>query len=235
MIAIGLPDLTMVPVSFVPDDEVVRGLDQETPADLAPRILIGGPLAIPITPDTVAIDDDLRAFVAAEAAEAAYHLVHLAATFTGGPDDPPLVSATLDLLLSTDSQQLDDDAPPIAWSMLPLRLADDHESTTSWTLGPQLTLFGSGGSIGSFERTDTRHTAEVFIEALGLLRPDPGWRINATSKTAMTGTLRFVLVVRGPRDRAVHATISLRSTVRSRALLRYRSQALPPVEFSAAL
>lgn len=235
MIAIGLPDLTMVPVSFVPDDEVVRSLDHGPPANLAQRILIGGPLAVPITSETVAGDDDLRTFVTAEAAERTYHLVHLAATFTGRPDDPPLVSATLDLLLSTGSQQQDGSDSPIAWSMLPLRLADDRESTTTWTLGPQLTLFSSGGSLGSREHTDTRHVSEVFIEALGLLRPDPGWRISATTKTAMTGTHRFVLVVRGPREQAIHAVISMRSTVRSRPLLRYRSQALPPVVLSAAL
>lgn len=233
MIEIGVPSLEMEPVSFIPDREIIRGDHDELPADLAQRVRIGGPLAVPITSQTVAGDSDLRTFVAAEATACTYYLVHLAATFTSAADDPPFVSATLELLLSADGH--DGARSPIAWSMLPQRVTDDHTSATTWNLGPKLALHGFGMSLGSVENTQTATSSAVFIEALGLLRSDPSWRIAATARMAMTGTHRFVLVVRGPREQAVHAVLGMRSTVRSRSLLRYRSQALPPVVLSAAL
>jgi hypothetical protein len=241
MTEVVLPDLALRPVTFTVDDETVRADEDLGPAaaqvatGLPARVSLGGPFAVPVTAGMVKDDDDLRVFAAAEAGVHAYHLVHLAATFTSAPGDPPFASAEIELLLSASGTGPDAADPPVAWSMQPQRVTDDQTAETTWKFGPELTLEGVGVKLGSVEHTRTRTVPRVAVEALRLLQPDPGWRVSATTARPVAGTYRFVLVVRARHAAAVHLFVTMRTTVRQRSLLHYRSVAQPPIVLAADL
>jgi len=175
----------------------------------------------------VADDVQLRTFIEGEAAHAVFHLVHAAVTFESAPADPPLELAVLGLRLSAVAGAIGG-PDPVAWSMAPLRTTHPVQQSTTWRLGPKLTVLEVEASLGEVERTTSHRMDEVFIEAGRLLRSDPEWRFRRTSTSALDGAHRLVMVVRGARDAGVRAEVSVQATVRRRGLLGYRSKAMPP-------
>lgn len=225
------PELEWRSVPMGLDEAVVRGGDDDHGgADLGERVRIGGPLAVPVRPEDV--EGDLRTFVAAEAGRHTYHLTHVALSLICDRGDPKFESATLSLLLSATGGAAPE---PVAWSMLPQRVTEEESVTTNFRFGPELTLEPVGLSLGSVERSGTRTSARLAVEARGLLRSDPSWRLTDTPRNPIAGIHRLVLVVRGAAGAVPQAVVGVRATVRERRVLRYRSRDLPPVVIAGSL
>ncbi|MDT3398736.1 hypothetical protein RKE29_19145 [Streptomyces sp. B1866] len=206
-----------------PDPWPTGPVPPDGPSPLGDRIMLGGPLSVPVTPELIADDAELRAFVAQEAATAAYHLVHTSLTCDrdGGP---ALRAVSLGFGLSAGAG-----APfqPVAWSMTPKRLTEAIQTTTSAQLGPQL------GFVG---HSRTTQRGRVCLEALRELRSDPGWEIRRTRTVRIGGTYRLTMVVRAPRGAAVRTAVAVRATVRRGLGSRHYRQDLPgPLLLDAAL
>jgi len=224
---VPLPQLAEREVRLVATSR--RAAGPATPAQpvdaLEGRVKLGGPLAVPVTPEYVAESADLRTFVEQEAARYRYHLVHISVTFEAAPDDPPLATAAMDLaLLSPRSSR-----PPIAWSMSPLRITDPTEITSSITLGPQLKLAG-------IDRTITRVRNDIFLQAFRELRADPGWQLRRTPAMALFGCFRFNMVVRSEIEAVTELATTITASVPRRGWLRSYSSSLPdPLIMSAVI
>lgn len=237
MIDVVLPELPERPLDLTPDDVAVRDLEPPDSAGVEPpdqvqmtgRVSLGGPLAVAVTEEYVSGDPELAAFVAAEAAHTVYYMVHAAVTLRAGPDEPPFDSASVRVRLAADGAA----ARPTVWSMRPQRIAHAAQVTTSWRLGPELSLFEVGGTLGGVDRTRTETREEVFLEGLGELGSDPEWLLHRTSTSPLRGSYRLVMVVRVPRGATAEAAVTVRARVRARRLLWYRNRDLPPVAISA--
>ncbi len=224
------PELEMRPVPMALDTIVVRGDSPAgAPDDLGERIRIGGPFAVPIRPEDV--DGDLRIFVTAEAGRHSYYLTHLALTLITEPGDPEFESATASLLLSAAGGS----AETVAWSMLPQRVTEDEQVTTKFSFGPELSLEPVTASLGSMERSRTRTSTKLAVEARGLMRSDPSWFLTDTERNRISGTHRLALVVRSPAGAAPQAVVGVTAVVRERHLLRYRNRELPSVVLARSL
>ena len=172
------------------------------------RITVGGPLAVPVTPDYVANDAALRAFVAQEATSVTYHLVHLSLSLRNESGTPPLETVDLELTLSSPSLP-----EPQAWSMMPKQIIDESQVTTNVQLDPQLHLFGVGGSLGSAGQSTVEQAHEVFLEALNELGGNPAWHFKRTRRMDLRGCHRLIMVLRAPRHATTDVYIVVRASV----------------------
>lgn len=179
---------------------------------LTGRVVLGGPVAVPVTAELVAQDTGLAAFLAQEAGTAMYHLLHLSLTCPGGAQDPALHTVNVDLTLVSGERAF----RPVAWSMTPQQLTGPAGATARAQLGPQL---GFVGHSGAWQRE------RVSLEALRELRSDPGWQLRHTHTTRIGGTYRLAMVVRAPRTAMSWAGVAVGATVRrGRVLRRYREE-----------
>ncbi len=230
MIEIETPPLPQRALELVADQTPVRGRPGPEPATgLAARVLLGGPVAVPVTADYVAGDPQLQLFVTAEAARSTFSVMQASVTFESAPGDPPLESAALGLrLFTTEAGET-----PIAWSMAPERAAHPVQTGTTWRLGPKLTISNVEASAGEWQHTTSRTVDEVFLEAVHLLRSDPEWRFRRTSAVQLAGAHRLAMVVRGPLRAEVWATVTVHAAIKGGVLLRYRTRELPPCQVFA--
>lgn len=232
MTDIDLPRLEPRPLTLVPEQVAVRGPDDAEDVDLGSRILLGGPVSIPITAADVQDDPALVSFLQAQAGTHRYYRVHLELTFEAADGEPPFEAAEVEMSLSTTRQG---SAPPIAWSMAPRRLTTDAATTRTWRLGPELTFAEFTGSLGHVEGSTSRTSSAVYLEALRVLRSDPGWQFRRTADRELTGAHQLIAVVRGPHDASVHAAVAVTATVRTRRLFRFRSEPVTPIVLAAVL
>ncbi|WIM99409.1 hypothetical protein ACTOB_003060 [Actinoplanes oblitus] len=198
---LSLPPLDQQPITLVPEPLDVRGPGDPAPGELAGRLFLGGPLAVPLTGGADGF---------------AYRLTHLALTVIAD-DDAPFESVTLGVELTCDAGEA------IAWSMAPDRVTDTAQLTDRFRFGPQLSLLGVEASLGSVERTRVRQGTELLVEALRPLRADPAWVIRRGRHTPAAGAYRFVMVVRSPAGGTVRTGITVTARVRRRRLFGYRT------------
>ncbi|MBI0382124.1 hypothetical protein JBE27_39140 [Streptomyces albiflaviniger] len=222
MIDVILPEL--------PERELAL-LSEETPQPsgprLAGRVVLGGPVALPVTADLVGTDPELLDFLRTEADNAVYHLVHLSVTCARDAPDPALHSVNLDLSLTAEPVRRGTAVfQPVAWSMTPRQLtAEVTESAPAAHLGPRLG-FQDGG--------DTVFGERVCLEARRELRSDPGWEIRHTSAVRIGGTYRLAMVVRAPRGAVTRAAVAVGATVREgHTLHRFREELEEPLRLAA--
>ncbi|WUI02578.1 hypothetical protein OHR68_12480 [Spirillospora sp. NBC_00431] len=222
-----LPDLPERPVEFTPERKFRRpGQESEgTPGALQGRVLLGGPVAFPMTAKRY---PEMRAYLDADK-QHRYHEVHLALTFTDPDDGPRLHSVALDITLTAPSPA----EPPVAWSMAPSRIDDRAERDLRIELRPQVKLVGVEASAGTVTRTLTR-ARDPFLLALRELRSDPGWELRGTRALPLEGNQRLVMVVRGPRDADTTLDLEIAATTKASVLRRYKSLA-DPLRLSASL
>ncbi|MFE9448058.1 hypothetical protein [Streptomyces sp. NPDC006739] len=214
MIDVIFPDLPRRALSL-PAAGAVRGPGDPAPPPLGGRILLGGPVSVPLDAKAVAHDMELQAFVAAEAADAVYHLLHLSVTCEQESGLPELHTVDVALALSADGAAA---FQPTAWSMTPKQLTETVESTTSAQLGPQLAFVGYSRSV---------QRSLVCLEALRELRSDPGWQIRRTRTAPIGGTYRLAMVVRAPRGATSRAALTVEAAVRKGPVLRRYREAVP--------
>ncbi|MBL1116366.1 hypothetical protein JK364_28810 [Streptomyces sp. 110] len=222
MIDVILPEL--------PERELAL-LSEETPQPsgprLAGRVVLGGPVALPVTADLVGPDPELLDFLRTEADNAVYYLVHLSVTCARDAPDPALHSINLDIGLTAEPVRRGTAVfQPVAWSMTPRQLtAEVTAPAPAAHLGPRLG-FQDGGDTALGER--------VCLEARRELRSDPGWEIRHTSAVRIGGTYRLAMVVRAPRGAVSRAAVAVGATVREgHTLHRFREELEEPLRLAA--
>ncbi|MBT2510194.1 hypothetical protein J7I98_30940 [Streptomyces sp. ISL-98] len=234
MIDVVLPELPQRELSLKADGPVRGPGDPAPPPPLGGRILLGGPVSVPLDAKAVAHDAELQAFVEGEADSAVYHLLHLSITCEKDSEGPALHTVDVDLTLTADADADADTGAgagagaaaivgfqPVAWSMTPKQLTETVESTTSAQLGPQLAFVG-------YSRTSQQ--SRVCLEALRELRSDPGWAIRHTRTAKIGGTYRLAMVVRAPRGAKSRAAVAVGAAVRKgHVMRRYREEMPDPV------
>jgi hypothetical protein len=224
LIDVVLPDLPQRELSLTADGPVRGPGDPAPPPSLGGRILLGGPVSVPVDAKTVAHDAELQAFVEGEAGSAVYHLLHLSITCEQESGGPELHRVDVDLTLSADAVVA---FQPMAWSMTPKQLTETVESTTSAQLGPQLAFVG-------YSRTAQQ--GRVCLEALRELRSDPGWEIRHTRTAKIGGTYRLAMVVRAPHGATSRAAVTVGAAVRKgHVMRRYREEVPDPVSLVMTL
>ncbi len=241
------PDIAESPLVFVPEDGF-RGSDDRGPSSrpagrpLAPphssesapvtgQVFLGGPVSVPVTPDYVAEDPDLRAFVEREAEHSVYHLVHLSVSFRSGPGLPRLHTSSVELRLSSPSKV----RAPVAWSMSPLRVSDVSQTERTFSLGPELKFQDVEMTVGGYEASTSRTRAVPFLLGVRELREDPGWEFTRTRTMSLDGSHRLVLVVRSDRNAPTGVTGTVRASTRGNLLRRYKSALPEPLTLNAVL
>lgn len=224
MIDVVLPELPQRELSLKANGPVRGPGDPAPPPPLGGRILLGGPVSVPLDAKAVAHDAELQAFVEGEADSAVYHLLHLSITCEKDSEGPALHTVDVDLTLSADADAGADAIvgfQPVALSMTPKQLTETVESTTSAQLGPQLAFVG-------YSRTSQQ--SRVCLEALRELRSDPGWEIRHTRTAKIGGTYRLAMVVRAPRGAKSRAAVAVGAAVRKgHVMRRYREEMPDPV------
>ncbi|MBI0298887.1 hypothetical protein JBE04_31635 [Streptomyces sp. PRKS01-29] len=222
MIDVILPEL--------PERELAL-LSEETPQPsgprLAGRVVLGGPVALPVTAELVGSDPELLDFLRAEAANAVYHLVHLSVTCARDAPDPALHSVNLDVSLTAEPVRRGTTVfQPVAWSMTPRQLtAEVRAPEPAAHLGPRLGFHDGGG---------TAYGERICLEARRELRSDPGWEIRHTSAARIGGTYRLAMVVRAPRGAVSRAAVAVGATVREgHTLHRFREELEEPLRLAA--
>lgn len=224
MIDFNLPAPTPFPVDLLLDTRQIRH-DGNGPAGepapepvLAGRVAVGGPIAANVAKAMVDEDPALAAFVESQEATSRFMLLHLAVTFQGTDDDPPLQSASVEFKLSSESGPA-----PIAWSMAPAVVSHPSQISQTVKIGPQLKLFGVEASGLSVERSRTHQSEEVFLEALRELRSDPAWEFSRTRTMTLRGSHRLIMIAQGPRGTSARGEIKIRAAVRRRRLFSYQA------------
>lgn len=224
MIQVALPDLPEQALVLEPDRRYRSGADGRPEEDgtqlLAGRITLGGPYAVPVTPDYVAADAELRTFVAQEAEHCVYHLVHLSVSFAAEPATPRLEKLVVELKLSSSVTP----PAPIAWSMAPLRLGDSVQVEHGFRLGPELKLAEAEFKVGEVERTVSEQRTKVYLQAQRELRSDPAWEFTSARKKSLYGSYRLVMVVRAAKGAAASINSTLRASTRGNLLHWYRRE-----------
>ncbi len=197
---------------------------------LAGRITLGGPYAVPVTPDYVADDPDLRTFVKTEAAHRVYHVVHMSVSFAAEPARPRLYRTAIELRLSGATTPA-----PVAWSMSPLRVTDSVQVERSFRLGPELKLHDADMSVGEVEQKASWQRTEVFLQAQRVLQSDPAWEFTRTKTMSLYGSYRLIMVVRAGRDETTSIGGTVRAATRGNLLRRYRRELPDPLLLAAEL
>jgi hypothetical protein len=182
--------------------------------ELAGRLSIGEPIAIPLEAADLDSDDaadrDLRLFLESEATTHAYYLVRLACTFRPEAGEP-FAQASLGVLLTRA-----DGVPepkPIAWSMTPRRAEDSVEFSTSVKLEGKASLGGFVDVSGGPQITKKLTRRQIQLAALNELGSNPIWELRKTESGDIDGSYLFALVVRAPRGIPAHAKLALSASI----------------------
>lgn len=144
--------------------------------------------------------------------------MHLSLSFASDHRSPRLATASLLLELSADESA----SPPIALSMAPVRAADAVHFERTVKVGPELKILGVEGSVGEIGRTVSRDGQEVFLQALRVLRHDPGWEFKSTKTTHLSGMFELHMVVRATRGTRVRIACTVTASTTANITRWYR-------------
>jgi hypothetical protein len=200
VIEIELPEPTgQTPMSLELRTTRGRSTTNDAPLHLNDRVVLGEPAVRRLTPETVFGDDELRAFLTAEAGHTTYWLVAFTCTFEHD-DELPFATAWLQLNLASDG------TTAVAHSMEPVKLANDRTLSWSAKLTAQCTLVQPEIGISG------EHTREeVFCEASREGTAQPTWKYFRTSRP-IRGLQRMHLVARAPVAGGLSVTVRLGAT-----------------------
>jgi hypothetical protein len=171
----------------------------DAPARLDDRIVLGAPAVRLLLPDTVIGDDELRAFLTAEAAQNDYWLMQFTCTFEHD-EQLPLTTAWLQLTLQSSG------ARPVANAMEPAKLSTNR--AVNWSARLRVPC------VFAELEADGKHVSEeIFCEASREGTPRPSWKFFATSSETIRGLQRLRMVVRGPAGCGLAASAQVGATV----------------------
>ncbi|MYV97437.1 hypothetical protein [Streptomyces sp. SID3343] len=223
MLDIDQPALPLQPLVLDAEDPS-RAAEAHTGPPLAGRVLLGGPLAVPVTAEYVAQDPDLELFVRQEAAHSVYHVVRVTLSFPQAPGEPRLHKASVSLALDTLEAGA---AKPIAWSMIPTLVTDDRERTRTLTLGPRLSFAGVELGAGEWSSETTARRGDIHLRAEGAQTSTPSWHLTRTKALSLAGDRPLCLIVRAPKATTTTLTATIRASTRTNLLRRYRTLRTP--------
>ncbi|MEU4493372.1 hypothetical protein AB0F96_07900 [Streptomyces sp. NPDC023998] len=178
------------------------------PSGQTAGIRLGLPFCRDLTPDSVD-DPELSRFIAAHP-QSTYSTVQLACTFTPDADDE-YTRATLQVFLSRADDQ---NTPPlpVAYSMSPRRQVDTGTPVT-FTLTASV-LFVEA----AVEMTRPLRRDKVFLQAMNIKLPDPGWEFRRTPKSRIDGPHDLALVTVAPTNVPVHGRLAVNAEVRRKGM-----------------
>jgi hypothetical protein len=203
-----------VPSSSV-DDEV---RSQET---LTGRVEFGGPVIAPVDSTYHPEDAELQAFVKAKAGSLRFVLAIMSVHFPFG--DPPLATANVEVDLKDDTAT----GQTLAYSVFPANVGFAKDVSRGFALQPNLTIAGTGGTIGGPSWTTADHGTEAFLIGGPEFSPRPAWKFRRTHAQDIVGPTRLVMVIQVPIGRTGSLSVSLLASIEERFLFSKRQVPLP--------
>jgi hypothetical protein len=175
MLQFSLPDLSSNEVILQPEIRTVKGSS----------LTLGTPVAVRLTPKTVASYPEAVAFLDQEK-RFGFYLVHLACSFHH-QDAEPFEEAWLQVKLRRQNNLVE--PPVIAWSLIPQKEEDTEEMFQSLKLGAKL-KFVTGGfnsAAGVERKSKFRHS---FLSAFGLQESEQYWYFRRLETRDIEGAFR---------------------------------------------
>ena len=188
---------------------------------LTGRVEFGGPVTAPIDETYHPEDAELQAYLRAKAGALRFVLALMSVNFPYGI--PALSSASVEVDLGDDAAS----GQTLACSVFPASLGSAKDVTSGFTLTPNLTIAGTGGSIGGPSWTTTDHGSEAYLIGGPALSPRPAWRFRRTGAQEIEGPTRLVMVIQVPAGRTGSLAVSLLASVEKRFLFSKRQVPLP--------
>jgi len=207
--------LELEPADGDGDGDQVRG--QET---LTGRVEFGGPVTAPLDGTYHPEDAELQAYVRAKAGALRFVLALMSVNFPYGV--PALSTASIEVDLRDDAAT----GQTLAYSVFPANLGTAKDMTHGFTLAPDLTIAGTGGSIGGPSWTTVEHGAQAYLIGGPEFSPRPAWRFRRTSAQRIEGPTKLVMVIQVPAGRTGSLSVSLLASVEERFHFSKRQVAL---------
>lgn len=192
---------------------------------LAEAVVVGAPRHVRLSPELAADDAELRAYLAAEQPEWAYHLVAFSCTFAPEPGrDFATAWVRVDLAAEPSPP------PAVAHSMEPLVEERIRQSTRAARLGFTCVL------QTEVEVSETKTSRKAFLQAMYEGTATPAWTLTAGADAAIRGLQRFRFVVRSRPGAVVTGRMSVGATVKRQVLkfktVSYVGEAAPDLDFT---
>jgi hypothetical protein len=212
--------LELEPSSF-PGSPAVEDQVRATRETLTGRVGFGGPMVIPIDGTYHSEDAELQAFVKAQAANFRFALALMSVNFPFG--DPPLSTVSVEVNLGDDAGT----GQTLAFSVSPANACYAKDVSRGFTVQPDLTVAGTGGSIGGPSWTTDHHGAEFYLIGGPELSPRPAWQYRRTPGQDIVGSTRLIMVIQVPAGRIGSLSVSLLASIEERFLFSKRQVPLP--------
>lgn len=215
---VDMPEPVWTEAILEPEVRVTKGGDAPVAGPLPGRLLLGRPVRVRLTAER-ARDPALQTFIEGHAGRHDFTLVHLGCTFRPAEDEP-FARASLQVRLSRANGS-DGGSEPIAWSMWPLRESEVLDDSTTTEIGAEAKVF-----TAKVQRTVAVKRRDVWLEALGELRSDPGWEFTRTPRIPISGSYRLILVVMSDAGAAFGGQVDVTASVERRllGLVSYRAR-----------
>ena len=181
-------ELELEPSSFS-DSAAVDDEDRGAPETLADRVEFGGPEVAALDGTYHPEDADLQAFVKARAASFRFVLVVMSVNFRFGR--PRLSTASVEVDLGDDTGT----GRTLAYSISPAMACYAKDVSRGFTVQPNLTIAGTGGSIGGPSWTTVHHGTEPYLIGGPELSARPAWRYQRTRGQEIVGPTRLTMVI----------------------------------------
>jgi hypothetical protein len=199
-------DLEAEPVAFGSTDAALSAKELV----LTGRVQFGSPQIVPIDESYQPEDTDLQAFVKAQAGSVRFALAHMSVHFPFGK--PPLVAASVEVDLADDAGT----GRTLAYSIFPTNLGYAKDVTHGFKLEPNLTIAGTGGSIGGINKKTVEHGTQDYLIGGPELSPHPAWMFRRTRAQAIEGSTRLIMVIEVPVGCIGSLSVSLQASVEKR-------------------
>ena len=186
---------------------------------LTGRVRFGGPVVVPIDGTYHPENAELQAYLKAKAGSLRFALTLMSVTFPFGV--PPLVTASVEVSLRDDTET----GQTLAYSVFPVNKTSARDVSHGFTLQPDLTIFGTGGSIGGVTNSTVEHGTSAYLIGGPELSPCPAWRFRRTDAQDIEGTTGLVMVVQVPAGRTGSLSVSLLASIEER--FRFAKRSVP--------
>jgi hypothetical protein len=177
---------------------------------LTGRVRFGGPVVAPIDGTYHPEDAELQAYLKAQAGSLRFVLALMSVTFPFGV--PPLITASVEVDLRDDTGT----GQTLAYSVFPANATSAKEVTRGFTLQPDLTILGTGGSAGGLTNSTTEQGTKSYLIGGPSLSPSPAWAFRRTQAQDIEGTTGLVMVVQVPVARTGSLSVSLLASIEER-------------------
>lgn len=184
---------------------------QQTRAQPVPlisdRLRYGGPQVTPINEQYRPDDQDLQAFLRANAATTRFVLALMALDFPPS-DGMRLADANVSVTLRDNGEP----SETVAYSVSPLAAGSPYEVNRGYSISPNLKI-GSVGVGGQRESGTVDHGERTYVFGGGELTANPSWTFRPTETQKLEGSTRLSLVIRVPCGRTGTISVSVGAAI----------------------